>query len=60
MSITIKAGKSVGIVTNTYLTHASPSAAYAKEGDYGPCRLCQSVRQQVMSEDLVHRSLEVA
>ena len=26
-----KAGKSVGIVTNTYITHASPSAAYAKE-----------------------------
>ena len=35
----IKAGKSVGIVTNTYVTHASPSAAYAKEGVYCLYRL---------------------
>ena len=28
-----KAGKSVGIVTTTYITHASPSAAYAKTVD---------------------------
>ena len=29
------AGKSVGIVTNTYVTHATPSAAYAKCPDRG-------------------------
>ena len=28
-----KAGKSVGIVTTTYITHASPSAAYARTVD---------------------------
>ena len=33
MEKAVKAGKSVGIVTTTYITHASPSAAYAKTVD---------------------------
>ena len=40
-----KAGKSVGIVTNTYVVHASPAAAYAKN----PYRGWYSDREMVKS-----------
>ena len=40
-----KAGKSVGIVTNTYVVHASPAAAHAKN----PYRGWYSDREMVKS-----------